>query len=147
VLWKQIDKNRLKCKKSSVLKPDGVEEHPIWDDLQLHTRTYLCCRLVVISSQAFHIPTISKLRLLYDNYVRDASVNEHVTAAEHAEENSLLDSFMTTPVMKYTMQFLSDKGTFSLEDKVFWDVMMCCVSCDHHFVGLCCIHLQHQDSS
>jgi Endoribonuclease XendoU. len=42
-------------------------------------------------------------------------VNEHVTSAERAEENDLLDSFMATPVMKYTMQFLADKGTFSLE--------------------------------
>lgn len=69
----------------------------------------------MINSRALQIPTISKLRLLYDNYVRDASVNEHVTSAERAEENDLLDSFMATPVMKYTMQFLADKGTFSLE--------------------------------
>jgi poly(U)-specific endoribonuclease len=67
----------------------------------------------VINSRALEIPTISKLRLLYDNYVRDASVNEQVTPAEQAEENNLLDSFMATPVMKYTMHFLADKGTFS----------------------------------
>jgi len=71
----------------------------------------------VINSRALAIPTISKLRLLYDNYVRDTSVNEHVTPAERAEENSLLDSFMATPVMKYTMHFLADKGTFSIEDE------------------------------
>lgn len=65
----------------------------------------------MINSRALQIPTISKLRLLYDNYIRDAGVNEHVTPAEHAEENDLLDSFMATPVMKYTMQFLADKGT------------------------------------
>jgi poly(U)-specific endoribonuclease len=70
----------------------------------------------VIHSRALQVPTISKLRLLYDNYINDVSVNEHVTPAERAEENNLLDSFMTTPVMKYTMQFLADKGTFLLED-------------------------------
>jgi poly(U)-specific endoribonuclease len=70
----------------------------------------------VINSRALEIPTISKLRLLYDNYVRDTSVNEHVTPAERAEENDLLDSFMATPVMKHTMLFLADKGTFSTED-------------------------------
>ena len=70
----------------------------------------------MINSRALQIPTISKLRLLYDNYIRDASLNEHVTPAEQDEEDSLLDSFMATPVMKYTMQFLADKGTFLLED-------------------------------
>jgi len=70
----------------------------------------------VINNRALEIPTISKLRLLYDNYVRDTGVNEQVTPAERAEENSLLDSFMATPVMKYTMHFLADKGTFSIED-------------------------------
>ena len=70
----------------------------------------------MINSRALEIPTISKLRLLYDNYVRDTSVNEHVTPAERAEENDLLDSFMATPVMKFTMHFLADKGTFSIED-------------------------------
>jgi len=67
----------------------------------------------VINSRALEIPTISKLRLLYDNYVRDTSVNEHVTPEERAEENNLLDSFMATPVMKHTMHFLADKGTVS----------------------------------
>jgi poly(U)-specific endoribonuclease len=66
----------------------------------------------VINSRALQIPTISKLRLLYDNYIHDVSVNEHVTSAERAEEDNLLDSFMATPVMKHTMHFLADKGTF-----------------------------------
>lgn len=66
----------------------------------------------MISSRALQIPTISKLRLLHDNYIHDVGVHEHVTPAEQAEENSLLDSFMVTPVMKHTMHFLADKGTF-----------------------------------
>lgn len=70
----------------------------------------------MINSRVLQIPTISKLRLLYDNYIRDASVNEHETPAERAEENSLLESFMATPVMKYTMQFLANKGTLLFED-------------------------------
>ncbi|KAJ4437597.1 hypothetical protein ANN_17742 [Periplaneta americana] len=65
--------------------------------------------LIVIRSQALQIPTISKLRLLYDNYIRDAGINEYVTPAERAEENSLLEAFMATPVMKHTMNFLSNK--------------------------------------
>jgi hypothetical protein len=72
---------------------------------------YVGRSLVVINSQALQIPTISKLRVLYDNYIRDAGVNEHVTPTEQVEENNLLDSFMATPVMKYTMHFLADKGT------------------------------------
>jgi poly(U)-specific endoribonuclease len=71
---------------------------------------YFGCRLVVINSRALQIPTISKLRLLYDNYFHDTGMIEHVTPAERAEENNLLDSFMVTPVMKHTMHFLADKG-------------------------------------
>ena len=70
----------------------------------------------MINSWALQIPTISKLRLLYDNYIRDASLNEHVTPAEQDEEDSLLDSFMDTRVMQLTMHFLANIGTFLLED-------------------------------
>ena len=70
----------------------------------------------MINSLVFRIPTISKLSLLYDNYICNTSVNEHVTPAERAEENDLLDSFLETPVMELTMYFLATKGTFSVED-------------------------------
>ncbi|XP_023717904.1 poly(U)-specific endoribonuclease homolog [Cryptotermes secundus] len=73
--------------------------------------------LLVINSRVLQIPTISKLRLLYDNYIRDVGVNEHVTPAELSEENSLLDSFMATPVMKHTMHFLADKGLVSRDPR------------------------------
>lgn len=79
--------------------------------------------LIVINSRALAIPTISKLRLLYDNYVRDTSVSEHVTSAERAEENNLLDSFMATPVMKYMMNFLADKGLVSRDPKAQKDLL------------------------
>ncbi|XP_069689759.1 endoribonuclease CG2145-like isoform X2 [Periplaneta americana] len=79
--------------------------------------------LIVIRSQALQIPTISKLRLLYDNYIRDAGINEYVTPAERAEENSLLEAFMATPVMKHTMNFLSNKGLVSRDPKVQKDLL------------------------
>ncbi|KAJ9601547.1 hypothetical protein L9F63_000290, partial [Diploptera punctata] len=79
--------------------------------------------LIVINSRAFQIPTISKLRHLYDNYVRDAGVNEHVTAAEKAEENNFIDSVMTTSVMRHTMQFLANKGIVSRDPKMQKDLL------------------------
>lgn len=68
--------------------------------------------LVTVDSRALQIPTVAKVRLLYNNYVADTLVNEHVTAAERAEESSLLDSFMATPVMSTTLRFLSDHGLY-----------------------------------
>ncbi|PSN50777.1 Poly(U)-specific endoribonuclease [Blattella germanica] len=79
--------------------------------------------LVVVNSRALQIPTISKLRHLYDNYIHDAAVNEHVTAAERAEENNFLDAVMTTSVMKYTMHFLADKGIVNRDPKVQKDLL------------------------
>ncbi|KAG8230976.1 hypothetical protein J437_LFUL003934 [Ladona fulva] len=79
--------------------------------------------LLNVDSRAYQIPTISKLKLLYNNYVADASVTEHVTAGERAEENHFLDAVIDTQVMTKTHRFLADKGYVRREPKAFKDMM------------------------
>lgn len=55
-------------------------------------------------------PTVSKMKLLYNNYEQDTAVNEHVTAIERSEENDLVDQLMTSSVMRHAMKFLQQKG-------------------------------------
>lgn len=56
------------------------------------------------------IATISKLRVLYNNYELDTMVNEYVTPNERKEENEFIDAVLGTSLMRHMMLFLSDKG-------------------------------------
>ncbi|XP_071453966.1 endoribonuclease Arlr-like [Hetaerina americana] len=79
--------------------------------------------LLTVDSRAYQILSISKLKLLYNNYVADTGVTEHVTAGERAEENNLLDAVVVTPVMTRTHRFLADKGYVRRDQKSFKDMM------------------------
>jgi len=68
-------------------------------------------------------PTIEKLRLLYNNYELDSSVNEYVTPIERKEESDFLDAVLTTPVMRYTMQLLQQKGVVTADPKTHKDLL------------------------
>lgn len=48
--------------------------------------------------------------LLYNNYILEASQNEVYTSQEKIEENNLLDTILSTPVMQHTRNFLIKKG-------------------------------------
>lgn len=48
--------------------------------------------------------------LLYNNYILEANQNEVYTAQEKIEENNLLDTILSTPVMQHTRNFLIKKG-------------------------------------
>lgn len=74
--------------------------------------------LLVVSPEAWNIPTIQKFVPLLDNYERDATVNEHVTAQERIEENNFMDAVMSTTVMRHLMTFLKNKGYVSPDPKV-----------------------------
>ncbi|GLV40220.1 uncharacterized protein CBL_03632 [Carabus blaptoides fortunei] len=80
-------------------------------------------KLLEIRSEAYEIPTIAKLKLLHNNYILDVNENEHVTAQERAEENELLDTMLTTPIMQYTKNFLISKGKLSKDPKDFKDLL------------------------
>uniref|UniRef100_A0A6B2ECX1 Putative polyu-specific endoribonuclease n=1 Tax=Phlebotomus kandelakii TaxID=1109342 RepID=A0A6B2ECX1_9DIPT len=55
------------------------------------------------------IPTVEKMKLLFNNYEIDTSINEHATAIEKREENDFLDAVLGTGPMRATMLFLQRK--------------------------------------
>lgn len=58
----------------------------------------------------YKVPTIKKLRALFDNYVLDASDSEHVTPNELQENDDFINAVLDTRVMKTAMNFLNRKG-------------------------------------
>ncbi|KAG5879111.1 hypothetical protein JTB14_031659 [Gonioctena quinquepunctata] len=79
--------------------------------------------LLTISQDAYSIPSISKLILLYNNYILEVNQNEVYTAQEKAEENDLLDTILSTPVMQHARNFLIEKGKLGRDPKDFKDLL------------------------
>lgn len=71
---------------------------------------YFPARLLTIKPEAYNIPTISKIILLYNNYILETTESEYSTPQEKAEENDLIDAIISTQVMQQTRNFLIDKG-------------------------------------
>ncbi|XP_011306211.1 poly(U)-specific endoribonuclease homolog [Fopius arisanus] len=65
--------------------------------------------LLVVNPEVFRIPTINRVRQMYDNYHLDTRKTEGITSFHKEEQNSLLDALLDTDVMSTAMQFLSDK--------------------------------------
>ncbi|XP_063972638.1 endoribonuclease CG2145-like [Diachasmimorpha longicaudata] len=64
--------------------------------------------LLNVDPEAFQIPTIRCILQMYDNYHLDTRRREIITPDHKKEQDSLLDSFLSTDVMNIAMQFLSD---------------------------------------
>lgn len=60
------------------------------------------------------VPTIKKMRYLYDNYEMDSYLKETVTLSEQIEEKDFIHEVLKTPVMKAAMRFLQRKGQCSI---------------------------------
>lgn len=73
--------------------------------------------LLTIAPEVWNITTVQKMLPLLDNYERDTSVNEYVTAQERNEENAFLDAIMSTTVIRHLMSFLKDKGYITPDPK------------------------------
>ncbi|CAH2102439.1 unnamed protein product [Euphydryas editha] len=73
--------------------------------------------LLTITPDVWNISTVQKFLPLLDNYERDTSVNEYVTAQERNEENAFMDAIMSTTVIRHLMNFLKDKGYISPDPK------------------------------
>lgn len=61
------------------------------------------------------IPTIVKLRALFNNYELDTTTDETVTATERQEEDEFLEKILDTAVMRTAMNYLKDKGFTSIK--------------------------------
>ncbi|KAF2897264.1 hypothetical protein ILUMI_08904 [Ignelater luminosus] len=79
--------------------------------------------LLGIHNDAYNIPTISKMRLLYNNYILQSNVNEHVSPQEREEENNLLDALLSTSVMQQTRNFLINKGAIGKDPQHFRNIL------------------------
>lgn len=89
--------------------------------------------LNVDESIVYGIPTIAKLRALFDNYELDATDKEVITTHEKNEENDFINAVLDTKVMKTAMQFLHKKGeheqTFNFcfffsKNALYWQVWL-----------------------
>lgn len=79
--------------------------------------------LLTVGAKALEIPTVAKVRKLFDNYIADTGVNEQSTAEELNEENGLLDTFIPTSVMTHTRNFLVNNGLLKRDAKAFKDLL------------------------
>ena len=57
------------------------------------------------------MPTIKKLRALFDNYEVNASDRENVTPNELQENDDFINAVLDTQVMQTAMKFLNKKGS------------------------------------
>lgn len=60
----------------------------------------------------YKVPTIQKLRALFDNYELDASDSEIVTPNELQENDDFINAVLDTQVMQTAMKFLNKKGFY-----------------------------------
>jgi poly(U)-specific endoribonuclease len=51
--------------------------------------------------------TVEKMKLMFNNYEQDTSINEYVTPIERKEENEFIDAVLATPVMRFYSLHLS----------------------------------------
>lgn len=56
------------------------------------------------------IPTIAKLRRLFDNYEINSATDETTTPVEANEIHDFINTLLDTPVMQIAMDFLQSKG-------------------------------------
>lgn len=61
-------------------------------------------------SIVYKVPTIEKLRALFDNYELDTSRSENVTPNELQENADFINAVLDTRVMQTAMKFLHRKG-------------------------------------
>lgn len=51
--------------------------------------------------------TVEKMKLMFNNYEQDTSINEYVTPIERKEENDFIDAVLLTPVMRFLFNLFS----------------------------------------
>lgn len=79
--------------------------------------------LFTVKPEVWEIPTIQKVRTIFDNYQLDTTVNEYISPAKRTEESLLVDTFLSTNVMSAAMRFLADKGYIRKDYYVYKDTL------------------------
>lgn len=57
-------------------------------------------RLLTVNESVFDYEIIRKMKILYDNFEANSSVDENFTQQEEIEENEFIELLLETPVMK-----------------------------------------------
>ncbi|KAL7017013.1 hypothetical protein ACKWTF_010226 [Chironomus riparius] len=71
--------------------------------------------LLQIDEKLYSVNTVEKMKLMFNNYEQDTSINEYVTPIERKEENDFIDAVLLTPVMRHAMNFLTQKGVVTAD--------------------------------
>nr|XP_015837265.1 PREDICTED: poly(U)-specific endoribonuclease homolog isoform X2 [Tribolium castaneum] len=79
--------------------------------------------LLSIDKEAFKIASIDKTLRLHDNYIVESNMNEYSSPQEKNEENSLLDTILTTPVMQETRNFLMRTNRIGRDPNEFKNIL------------------------
>lgn len=79
--------------------------------------------LSIDEREVYAVPTIEKMRALFNNYEVDTMVNEYVTPMEKKEENDFVDALLATSVMRSAMLFLQKKGVVTADPKTHHDLL------------------------
>lgn len=58
-------------------------------------------RLLTVNESVYDYEIIKKMKVLYDNFEANSSIDENFTPQEEAEENDFIELLLKTPVMKY----------------------------------------------
>lgn len=69
--------------------------------------------LIINENPVYRVPTISKLKALFNNYNMNAKIGEKFTPIEQKEVNDFVDAVLATPAMNYAMAFLQGMGKVS----------------------------------
>jgi poly(U)-specific endoribonuclease len=80
-------------------------------------------RLLSIDDRLNQMPTVEKMKALFNNYELDTLTNEYVTPIERKEENEFLDAILATPVMRQAMNFLQQKGKVTPDPQTHRDLL------------------------
>ncbi|XP_055606628.1 endoribonuclease CG2145-like [Uranotaenia lowii] len=79
--------------------------------------------LSVDEKQVYAVPTIDKMRALFNNYELDTQVNEYVSPLEKKEEDDFVEALLATTVMRTAMTFLQKKGVVTADPKTHHELL------------------------
>lgn len=79
--------------------------------------------LSVDEKQVYAVPTIDKMRALFNNYELDTMVNEYVSPMEKKEEDDFVDALLQTAVMRSAMLFLQKKSVVTSDPKTHRELL------------------------
>ncbi|CRK90130.1 CLUMA_CG003847, isoform A [Clunio marinus] len=79
--------------------------------------------LLKIDDKLYTLNTVEKMKMMFNNYEQDTSINEYVSPNERKEEDEFIDAVLGTPVMRHAMNFLTQKGIVTSDPQTHRDLL------------------------